>query len=298
MYPENLVIDEDESDQRDDYLHPTHYPYPPQTNYHPAPYSDTSGPSSSGFWSSPNNTRGISSMTSPDEEYPPAPSGQRCIFHWIDCRVRRDNHDDWVEHIYYDHFKPLEYSSRHSRPDFGRTPTSWTCMFRDCRTVMRNDDHQALWDEKLAHIYGHLTRDRGKPEDIQEDPTWMKYYEKMGFCHAYDIYGSQHAPPPMAPFVQGVIAWKKMPRKVKQRSRGHSHQDASGEPMHPIPNQEPTAGVQMAPSPHYGHPQPMDMGAYPQPDPNQYHYGHPGPGGQPGHIGHPGPISYPGPVGY
>lgn len=278
-----------------------HHSYLPVSNY-PSAFSDTSGPSSSGFRSSASGTRGISSITSPDEHFPPTQSGQRCIFHWIDCRAKRDNHDDWVEHIYYDHFQPLDYSARHSRRDFGRTPTSWTCRFRNCRSVVRNDDHQALWDEKLAHIYGHLTLDRGKPEDIQEDPTWMKYYERMGLCHAVDVHGSAVAPAPLAPYVQGITVMKKLPRKAKQLSRAHSQQDASGEPMHPIPNQEPPPSVYMAPPPHYGHhqpeyqpysyPPPVNMGTYPPPDPNQYHYGHPGPVGQPGPIGHPGPVGY------
>ncbi|KAF3089211.1 hypothetical protein TWF102_009704 [Orbilia oligospora] len=111
----------------------------------------------------------------------------RCIFYWINCKFKSHSYDDWVKHIYFGHFPPRE-SWRSSAPDFGRAPTSWTCRYRSCNTVVRDDDHRSLWDQKLAHIFLHLCREGGEPEEIQEDRSWLEYYRSMYLCYEIDVY--------------------------------------------------------------------------------------------------------------
>lgn len=280
LYPSELDIEvESPEHQNGQYAdHPTHIysngqRYPSYEEY-ASPGSSNPSTDISGMWGTA--SRNISSRTAPEEDLSPVQAGHRCIFHWIGCEVKASNHDDWVQHIYYGHFDLEERDGKPDKLDFGRAPTSWTCRFRGCGTVVKNDDHRALWDGKLAHIFGHFKNDHGRPEDIQEDLTWLKYYEKMRLCRPVDVYGGVFHPPAQKPFIQGVMTW----RKAKDLSRGISHQDAPGEQIRSVPSEQiPHSGYMPSPTQYYpppeqayGHHQQMSPGAYQSPHaPNQYH---------------------------
>ncbi|KAK6506035.1 hypothetical protein TWF506_010960 [Arthrobotrys conoides] len=287
LYPDQLDIESDGleyqngqyADPGDSYSYEPHYP--PHIEFDSQP---SSNPSTrfSGVWDTA--SRNISSRTAPEDDPPPVQAGQRCIFYWINCGFKASNHDDWAQHIYYDHFESEKRRGMPHRLDLGHTPTSWTCRFRGCQTVVKNDDHRALWDGKLAHIFGHFKNDYGRPEDIQEDLTWLKYYESMGLCNAFDVYGGHFHPPAQKPYTQGVMMWKKMPRKVKNLTRGLSHQDAPGEQIRSAPSERMPHGSYMPSSAQYQPPpeqayesypqnQPMAPGPYTPPQaPDQYHH--------------------------
>ncbi|EGX46328.1 hypothetical protein AOL_s00110g152 [Orbilia oligospora ATCC 24927] len=148
------------------------------------------------------------SQTGEVEETVFSPRQVRCIFHWINCKFESSNYDDWVDHIYFAHFSRRKSSGHGSAPDFGRAPTSWTCRYHGCNMVMRDDNHRSLWDQKLAHIFGHLCRGGGEPEQIHEDLVWLKYYKSMGLCYEVDVLGMRSHPPPQRPYEQGSMSWR------------------------------------------------------------------------------------------
>ncbi|KAF3307727.1 hypothetical protein TWF173_002381 [Orbilia oligospora] len=282
LYPSQLEIEIDSPEHQNDHYadHSGHY-YPPEDHFsHPEYDSQLSSNASTSFsrgWDTV--SRNLSSRTAPEEDLTPVQAGQRCIFYWINCQFKAGDHDDWAQHIYYDHFKSEEFPGMPDKLDLGHTPTSWTCRFRGCQTVFRNDDHRTLWDAKLAHIFGHFKNHYGRPEDIQEDLTWLKYYHGMGLCHAADVYGGVFHPPAQKPYTQAAMAWRKLPRKVKVLTKGLSHQDAPGEQIRSVPSEQsgymPPQPVQYQSPPEqaYGYNSQVPPGIYPPPQaPNQYHH--------------------------
>ncbi|KAK6332076.1 hypothetical protein TWF718_002611 [Orbilia javanica] len=293
FYPNELDIDGDGPEyQNNQYSdHPGHdYSY--QQHYttnegYASPVSSNPSTYYSRGWDT--SSRDFSSQTTAEDIFAPAQAGHRCIFYWVNCQFKANDHDDWVEHIYYCHFESEERSGRADILKLGNTPVSWTCRFRGCGTVVRNDDHRAMWDEKLAHIFGHFKNDHARPEQIQEDIAWLKYYQSMGLCNAVDVYGGVFHPPAQKPYSQGIQMWRKMPRKLKEyqeRKLQSSSEDAPGEPVRSIPTGPPGGGY-VPPTP-YHHPleqqqpyhQHMNTGTYPPPPPppqasNPYpHYAH------------------------
>ncbi|KAK6346324.1 hypothetical protein TWF730_010651 [Orbilia blumenaviensis] len=286
-YPTTLEVDDDsELEYPGDYHNSQRYPY--RESYHGFPDHFLS-PSSSITSSHPDNiwsesgSRGMSSRTAPEVDYPPVPAGPRCIFYWKGCPFRASEHDRWVEHIYYEHFKPEDPARDIHKLYLGHTPRSWTCRFRHCGAVMVNDDRKALWDAKLAHLFGHFSMDQGWPEEVEEDITWLNYYREMGFCSERDVYGGISAPPPKRPYTQPAMVFRKNPKKGRTAARGYSEQDALGESVVPFtqqmpPAQYPVQYITQYPPPVqlYGYQPPMGPEQFaPQPPPpGPYHHGY------------------------
>ncbi|KAK6497482.1 hypothetical protein TWF481_011889 [Arthrobotrys musiformis] len=282
-YPPQIDIGDDElgspTVQFDDLHSPT---YPPYHNWeYPSPISSQPSTQSSRLW----GTGSVHSSRTMADDYPRqrVMSGVRCIFHWRKCDFRSPYHDEWVEHIYSEHFGHGDHTPHRER-EFGNTPTAWTCRFRDCKYVVPQEyDRQTLWDKKLVHIFEHFKYHNGKPEDIREDPNWMAYYKEMGFCSDDDYRGGVSAPPIQYPFQHGITELRKIKKELKMRG---VPQDAPGEPR-AIPPGEQITHYQYPPQAQYQPPQPppaqyhgyqnMDSVMHthsPFQDPNQYQYTH------------------------
>ncbi|KAF3228323.1 hypothetical protein TWF106_007355 [Orbilia oligospora] len=119
----------------------------------------------------------------------------RCIFYWINCRFKSSSYEDWVKHIYFQHFPPQGNDWSSSGPNFGRAPTVWKCRYRSCYTVIQDGNHKSLWDQKTFHIFGHLYGG-AEPEEIQEDRVWLEYYKSMRLCYEVDVFDIPLRPPP------------------------------------------------------------------------------------------------------